>query len=53
VPKFLIMYDDPELEDEIREFETSVEFPMTAREWAEDYAYNKADKGRYEIKELK
>jgi hypothetical protein len=26
---------------------------ITAREWAEDYAYNLADKGPYEIKEVK
>ena len=57
VKKFRITYDDQENEcvEEVEcEFHDSVgpEGFISAREWAEDYAYTLADKGWYKIKEL-
>ena len=51
--KFKITYVDPETNDTesiVRDFVDSVD--ITAREWAEDYAYAIADKGPYTIKEI-
>ncbi len=57
MPKFQIVYLHHETEEvvkEIHEFkDTEV---ISAKEWAEDYAYTMADKGYYivfEIKDLK
>lgn len=55
--KFRITYDDQENEC-VEEFEgefTDSDGPegfISARDWAEDYAYNLADKGWYRIKDI-
>lgn len=63
--RFRITYTDPETHEEItlvREFgDTSAEItangfkigPISARNWAEDFAYTLADKGRYTIEEVR
>ena len=51
--KFKITTQDPEsgkARIEIVEFEGDKD--ISAQEWAEDYAYTKADKGPHEVKEL-
>lgn len=53
---FEITYRDPESGEEvveIKEFEDShTPHFISARFWAEDYAYARADKGAYRIKEI-
>lgn len=53
--KFLIIFDDPVTgaqKEEVVEFFDS-HFPeISAKEWAEDYAYMLADKGRYQVTEI-
>jgi len=51
--KFKIKYTDPETGEEevVKDFEDTP--TVSAREWAEDYAYTLADKGHYEIEEVK
>ena len=63
--KFKITYDDPEGNPEgyiahvveYKEFEDSVfegeltTVTISAREWAEDYAYAKANKGQFKVEE--
>lgn len=60
--KFLIRYVDAEgveQEDEVEFHDTTRwggsgrERSISAREWAEDYAYSAADKGHYEIEEIR
>ena len=52
--RFEIQYRDPETEETItveKEFDDNPpEFP--AKLWAEDYAYTRADKGWYRVREL-
>lgn len=65
--KFKVEYSDPETDErkvDFVEFETWVGratvdekevgpvLTITAKEWAEDYAYTVADKGRYEVTEI-
>lgn len=54
MPKFQIVYLHHETEEvikEIRDFkDTEV---ISAKEWAEDYAYTMADKGYYIVFEIK
>jgi hypothetical protein len=51
--QFLIEYTDPQTGEEKQ---VAAEFTdgngVSAREWAEDYAYTLADKGRYTVKEV-
>lgn len=52
--KFKITTQHPETGEPIEEilsFEDSDE--ISAEEWAEDYAYTKADKGPHEVEEIK
>jgi len=52
--KFLIRYKNPETEEiveKVEEFEDTE--TVTAAEWAEDYAYGRADKGWHEVVRLK
>lgn len=52
--KFIIHYRNPEtLEECTEEIERVDTEGMTADEWAEDYAYARADKGPYRIEALK
>lgn len=52
--KWRIEYVDPETgEDVAVEIETTATETVSAREWAEDRAYSLADKGWYEITEIK
>lgn len=47
---FIIKYRDPETQEEVtEEVETEDGGGLSALDWAEDYAYRKADKGRYTI----
>lgn len=51
---FIITYHDPAtgvVETIIRDFSDSMS--VSAKEWAEDYAYNLADKGWYTVEEVK
>jgi len=51
---FRITYTDPETEEEnVVEVTIEATETVSAYEWAEDYAYTLADKGRYDIKEIK
>ena len=53
--RFRITYTDPETgEEKIEEgdFIASQSPPISAREWAEDYAYSLADKGAYKVEEV-
>lgn len=52
--KFRITYTDPITDERVveeKDFEPSTN--LTALYWAEDYAYMVADKGPYEIEEIK
>ena len=52
--KFEIAYEDPETRElitETKEFFPSKNPDISAQMWAEDYAYGRADKGFYAIKE--
>jgi hypothetical protein len=52
--RFKIEFNDPETGEprvEYKDFEESFGPKITAREWAEDWAYSAADKGRYELSE--
>lgn len=51
--RFEIQYRDPETEEWVTEeldFSGTKEFPPKG--WAEDYAYARADKGAYRIREI-
>ena len=50
IGRFEIIYTDPESGEEITEikdFYTTEFLHISAYEWAEDYAYSRADKGKY------
>ena len=52
---FKITYIDPATEEErviIQDFEDTVSPNISAREWAEDFAYSLADKGEHKVEEL-
>ena len=52
--KFRIEYLDPEdqeCKEVLGEFEDTTDPDITAKEWAEDYAYGLADKGWYCVTE--
>ena len=57
--KFKITYTDPDTHEEcveVCEFEDYVMDNgdiLTAMEWAEDYAYTRADKGPHKVEEIK
>lgn len=54
ITKFRIEYRDPETGENTtvdREFTGTAS--VSAREWAEDYAYSLADKGPYQITEIR
>lgn len=57
--RLLITYTDPETGEPAEHIGDYVDTPdtevglITAREWAEDHAYTLADKGWFEIKELR
>lgn len=57
--KFKITYTDPDTHEEcveVCEFEDYVMDNgdiLTAEEWAEDYAYTRADKGPHKVEEIK
>jgi len=53
---FEITYTDPETQETItvnHAFEDSKDPNISAREWAEDYAYSLADKGWHKVEEAK
>lgn len=54
MPRFKISYLDPKTgEPKVVFVDIEPTDQITAREWAEDYAYSLADKGKFEIEEVK
>lgn len=53
IKRFLITYNDPETGERISVEKEFADSPnVTAKEWAEDYAYSVADKGWNTVEEL-
>jgi hypothetical protein len=53
---FKITYTDPETQETMvvkQVFEDSKDLDISAREWAEDYAYSLADKGWHKVEVIK
>lgn len=52
--EFKITYRDPDTNEKVVTYQKFEDTPtITAKQWAEDYAYTLADKGWYTVEEVK